>query len=256
MLGFIATLVFFAPTAFGQLAQPSQGRERASLAQFHDELRKYAHLRDTYIEVAPLGNEETVPLLLERLRQDFGASEPSHPSGTGMAFDCARVHLIDALRVITNADEGMFYPRWAAWWEKNNSLSQRQWMFEGFAAEGLHAVDPVNEQFGLELIEQMGRNHDFRSFNAARLLADIPREQRLKWAARASASSVAFARLGTIEVVRPLDVTGSEDLLRALTIDSDLEVRRHAISRSKFATRTGFPNRSSIYYARTKLLTP
>jgi hypothetical protein len=117
-LGFIAILVFITPTAFGQLAQPGPEREKASFAQFHNELRKYAHLHDTYIGVAPIGNEETVPLLLKRLRQDFGASEPSHPSGTGMAFDCAQVHLIDALREITNTDQGMFYPRWAAWWER------------------------------------------------------------------------------------------------------------------------------------------
>ncbi len=57
----------------------------------------------------PNRNEETVPLLLERLRQDFWASEPSHPSGTGMALDCAQVHLIDALRAIINTDQGMFY---------------------------------------------------------------------------------------------------------------------------------------------------
>jgi hypothetical protein len=158
---------FHRPTAFGQLAQPGPDREKASLAQFHNELRKYAHLHDTYIGVAPIGNEETVPLPLERLRPDFGASEPSHPSRTGMAFDCAQVHLIDVLREITNTDRGMFYPRWAAWWEKNHSLPQRQWMLEGFAAEGLHAVDLVNERFGLELIEQMGRNHDYHSFNAA-----------------------------------------------------------------------------------------
>ena len=108
-LGFIAIQVFIAPTAFGQLAQPGPDREKASLAQFHNEHRKYAHLHDTYLGVAPIGNEETVPLLLERLRQDFGASEPSHPSGTGMAFDCAQVHLIDALRAIINTDQGMFY---------------------------------------------------------------------------------------------------------------------------------------------------
>jgi hypothetical protein len=171
-----------------------------------------------------------VPLLLERLRQDLGASELSRWSGTGMAFDCAQVHLIDALREINSTDQGMFYPRWAAWWEKNHSVLQRQWLLDGFAADGLHAVDPLNGQFGNELIEQMGRNHDFRSFNAAQLLADIPPEQRLKWAARASVSSVAFARLGAIEVVRQLNVSGGEDLLRTLTADSDLEVRRQALS--------------------------
>ena len=117
-VGFIAILVFIAPTALGQLAQPGPDREKASLAQFHNELRKYAHLHDICIGVAPTGNKETVPLLLERLRQDFGASEPSHPSGTGMTFDCAQVHLIDALRGIINTDQGMFYPRWAAWWRR------------------------------------------------------------------------------------------------------------------------------------------
>jgi hypothetical protein len=47
---------------------------------------------------------------------------------------------------------------------------------------------------------------------------------------QASVSSVALARLGAIEVVRQLDVSGSEDLLHTLTADSDLEVRRQALS--------------------------
>jgi hypothetical protein len=54
-LGFIAIQVFIAPTAFGQLAQPRPDREKASLAQFHNEHRKYAHLHDTYLGVAPIG---------------------------------------------------------------------------------------------------------------------------------------------------------------------------------------------------------
>ena len=230
LLGLVGILVFIAPNASGQLTQPGQDPEKANLARYHDELRNHADLHDTYIEVAPIGNEETVPLLLERLRKDFGGPEPSHLPGTELAFDCAQIHLIDALREITNTDQGLFYPRWAAWWAENHTISQRRWILDGFAAEGLHAVDPVNEQFGLELIEQMGRSHDYHSFNAARLLAEIPPERRMKWAALASVSSVVFARLGTIGVVVPLQVSGSEDLLRALTTDSDLEVRRRALS--------------------------
>jgi outer membrane protein assembly factor BamB len=234
-LAFIAMLVSSAVIAHAQAPKPNQEfqarqQQEEARTQLHDVLRNQAHLHDTYLQAAQVGNKDTVPLLIERLRQDFGAVELGPPSGNGMGFDCAQIHLVDALREITNTDQGVYYPRWAAWWEVNRTLSQQQWVHNGFTAAGLHAVEPIDEQFGLELIEQMGRNQDYRESNAIRLLAMVPAEQRMKWAVRASVSESCFLRLGGVELLRRIDREGHEDLLRSWAADSDLEIRCWALT--------------------------
>lgn len=235
LLAFLAGMAFCAQGAFGQVSPNDASssasiQEKATLEQLHDVLRKYPDPHDTYIEIAPIGNEESVPLLLERLRLDYGDWEESPPSGVGRAFVCTRFHLINALMTITNANEGMYYPRWKAWWDKNRGLSQHQWIVDGFGAMGLHVSQPINEEFALELIEELGRYDDYRSFNAERLLSPLPESSRTAWVALASTSPDRFRRLGAIEVLRQIDRSGHVDLLRVLASDPDLEVRRNALT--------------------------
>jgi hypothetical protein len=211
-------------------ASKKSSLQGTTLEQLHEILRKYPEPHDTYLSIARIGNEETVPLLLERFRLDYGASEPPQTPGVLYGFICTQVHLVDALRFITNTDQGMYYPRWAAWWEENRHFSQHRWILDGFAAAGLHVADQVDEQFGLELIEVMGRADDYRAFNAKRLLANAPPDLRAEWVARASSSAVRFRRLGAVAVLKQIDTTGYEDLLRRLAADSDVEVRRDALT--------------------------
>src|SRR6266853_1654911 len=162
----LAIFAFSAVTAFAQTPyvdekSPYQVRKTAALAQLHDSLRKHSNLHNEYFEIAAMGNEESVPLLLERLRLDYGSLQRGDPSGVGVGFDCAQVHLVDALRAITNTDQGMYYPRWLSWWEANRGLPQQRWIHDGFAAKGLHIVEPADEQFGLELIEIIGRDRGY-----------------------------------------------------------------------------------------------
>src|SRR5580704_13521489 len=125
-----------------------QHQQEEALTQLHGVLRTQAHLHDAYLQAVQVGNKDTVPLLIERLRQDFGAVELGPPSGNGMSFDYSQIHLVDELRDITNSDQGVYYPRWAAWWEANRGFSQHQWVLNGFAAAGLHVVEPIDERFG------------------------------------------------------------------------------------------------------------
>jgi outer membrane protein assembly factor BamB len=199
-----------------------------TLDQLHDALRKYRDPHDTYLYIAQIGNEQSVPLLIERFRLDHGGPEPRPAAVYG--FVCDQLHLVDALRSITNTDQGMFYPRWAAWWEANQGRSQHQWILDGFAAAGLHVVEPIDEPFGLELIEMIGSGHEYHAFNAVRLLAKLEPGLRAKWVARASTSEQKSRRLGAVRVLAQIDTTGQEDLLRALAADSDLEVRREALT--------------------------
>jgi PQQ-like domain len=211
-------------------SQPSPVFKEPTLDELHDALRKHRNLHDEYLYIARIGNEQSVPLLLERLRLDYGASEPIPPPGMVYGLDCAQVHLVDALRYITNTDQGMYYPRWAAWWKANRHLPQHRWILDGFAAAGLQVVEPGDGPFGLELIELIGRSHDYRAFNARRQLAEARPELRAEWVARASESDHRFRRLGAIGVLSQIDTRGHEDLLRRLAADSDPEIRREALT--------------------------
>jgi len=208
--------------------------KKPDLTELHEELRQYPEPHDAYLALIELGNEETVPLLLDRLRLDYGASEPAPlPHGMMRGFICTQGHLIEALRSITNTDQGMYYPRWAAWWEANRKHPRERWVLDGFAAIGLHAVQPVDERFGLELIEFLpGENaqNAYQASNARRLLASLPRTTRAGWVTRAAASGDRTLRLGALDVLSRIDTTGHEDLIRKLAADTDLEIRRRALS--------------------------
>jgi len=124
-------------------------REPDTLAELHEILRNVREPHDAYARIEKLATEETVPLLLERLRIDYGAAEPVQVPGRLQAVICTHAHLISALRSITNTDQGYYYPRWAAWWAANQTLPRRRWIIDGFAAGGLHAVAPVDERLAL-----------------------------------------------------------------------------------------------------------
>jgi hypothetical protein len=143
----------------------------------HERLRRGGDLHDAYFGAPQIGNEETVPLLLERLRVEYGAAEQDErnaPPGTEFGYVCTHVHLVDGLRAITNTDRGMYYPRWAEWWESNRKLARRRWILNGFAEIGLHAIDPIDERFRQELMEVLESGRKYHRINARRLLGLKP----------------------------------------------------------------------------------
>jgi len=227
-------LDYFFPNPFSEMftAIPGTPEERRKilLARSNDELRKFAGLHDTYLTIADIGNEESVPLLLERLRLDFGASEPNLSPGIVFGGDCAQAHLVDALKTITNADQGFYYPRWAEWWKKHQNLTQRQWFLDGFASAGLDTADPINKKFGMELIGVLGQENRIRSFNAERLLGSVSPAMLSDWIAEAAGSTEGSMRLGAITEISKMETNGQEKLLRTLAADGQIKVRRQALS--------------------------
>jgi len=205
-------------------------RMPTTLPELHRILRTSAGPHDAYLQLPETGNEQTVPLLLDRLRLDYGVSEPVEVPGWGQGIICTQGHLIDALRAITNTDQGYYYPRWAAWWKANQKLPRHRWIFDGFVAGGLHPVDPIDERFGLELVGALTSERLYFRPNARRLLASVPAVTRAGWVASAAMSDDRFHRLGALAELRDIDQTGHEDLLRTLAADSDLEIRRQALS--------------------------
>ena len=113
-------------------SQELSGRDRTedqALERLHSILRHPAGpggagRHDAYLSLIGFGNDKSLPLLLDRLRLDYGESEPVVPAGVKLGFVCAQIHLVDAIRYITNTDQGMFYPRWAKWWELNRGYSR------------------------------------------------------------------------------------------------------------------------------------
>jgi hypothetical protein len=77
--------------------------------------------------------------------------------GTQMGCFGSPCHSATAMQFITNQDVGDDADAWLAWWEKNRSKSQLQWIADGFAQSGLEIdVPPAPEQTTtvLELLGQ------------------------------------------------------------------------------------------------------
>jgi len=172
-------------------------------------------------------NPDTFSALLRRLRDEFGASEP--PPEQQRIID-TQFYLVQELKFIANTDQGMYYPRWAAWWEANRQFPRQKWILDGFAGRGLHVVDPVDERFGLELIRTLGSKPGPYGPNALKLFMSAPPEDQAKWIAFASSSGDRNMRLGVLYVLSGTEQPNREDVLRKLARDSDLETRRDALT--------------------------
>jgi hypothetical protein len=214
------------------LDKPNPAADRA-LRGLHEALRQPPGLsdaarHDAYLSLIGFGNEQTVPLLLERLRIDYGATEPVPPPGKQLGFICTQGHLVDALRSITNTDQGMFYPRWKAWWDTHRNLSMLQWILEGFREGGLHVIDPPDEQFAFELIQELTDERLYYSINAFRLLRRAPASARTAWVGSAATSDRRALRLGALRDLEHIDTSAHMELIRRLAADDDQEVRELA----------------------------
>lgn len=195
--------------------------------ELNEVLRESQEPHDTYLALLGQANEQSVPLLLNRLVLDYGTSEPQNPY---VGIICTHAHLVEVLKSITNTDQGLYYPRWAAWWDAHQTLSREQWVLDGFAAIGLHPVEPIDERFALEIIDLLGGRLDYHSYSARWLLASVSQAARERWLTLAASSGQRIRRLGVLEVLRSIDATGQEQLLRKLAADPDLEIRRRALT--------------------------
>jgi hypothetical protein len=168
-------------------------------------------------------NEDAVPVLLKRVHEEFGDSEPH-------AWTAPQANLIGALRAITNTDQGFSYSRWTAWWEANRQFPRQKWILDGFASRGLHAVDPVDDRFGLELIGVLGDRVSTYHFNASRLIASASPADQARWIELAADSADRNLRLGAVTLMSQLDQSRRQELFRKLAGDPDLEVRRNSLT--------------------------
>jgi hypothetical protein len=213
-------------------------------ALLHRDLQVASDPHDVYIDLIGLADETSVPLLLERLRRDYGAAGPPQPAppralpATPTAFPlpamvdatansyvagfvCTQAHLIEALESATNASRGMYYPAWHAWWEANRTQPRHQWIRDGFAAMEMHVVIPVDERFGIELLSFLPRDGDGRVINAVRLLHDVPTDTLAGWIEQMASSTSASLRRGAAASLRFFDIPARVRLLRALAADAD-----------------------------------
>jgi hypothetical protein len=83
----VVGLGFFQIAQSQDLSKPGANAEASGLPQLHERLRNpKGDSHDDYGSAIYIGNEQTVPLLLERLRRDHGATEPTPPPGLKLGF--------------------------------------------------------------------------------------------------------------------------------------------------------------------------
>ena len=227
----ICVLVWAGATLAAQAQDPKleTGNESATLRVLHERLRHpEGDSHDDYLLACGVGNEKTVPLLLERFKHDFGFPEPPPELGQKFGFVCTQVHLVDALRRITNTDQGLFYTRWAKWWDANKDFSVDRWVRDGFVERGLHPSNPVDDRFAMELIETLTDERQFVVINASVLLRQAPHGKRMEWLDAAAWSGQPKRRMGALWFLENILKAGREDLIRKLATDPVPEVREKA----------------------------
>ena len=211
-------------------AQDTTDSKHRELTRLHQILRTQSNLHDEYFEAGEVGNEQTVPLLLNRLRSDYGAVEPIPQPGLLYGIDCAQDHLVSALTFITNTDQGMYYPQWSAWWARHGNLSQSDWILNGFNATGLRVAEPMDSTFAGELIEVIGTGKEYQKFNARRLLNAVDPQVRGEWIKEAAGSTSRSRRLGALLLLREDSAQENRGTLEMLADDIDPEIRMEALT--------------------------
>lgn len=100
--------------------QEKLGRDIAWRNETEAKMMKGEYLHDGAVDLAYVGDIESVPALLRVLKE-----YPASPNG-GMA--CPSAHALDALRKITGADPGFTHKAWSDWWnnyKKHNKITSR-----------------------------------------------------------------------------------------------------------------------------------
>jgi len=94
--------------------------------------------------VAGYGGKEWAAWIISGIRegQDIG--------------DCRRGHKDSALQGMTNQGAGFTAKDWLDWWGRNRNKSQRQWLLDGFAQNGVVLQWPLSREDRLRLLEVMG----------------------------------------------------------------------------------------------------
>jgi hypothetical protein len=230
------------------LAREARMRPEQRREQLHAVLRTYPEPHDAYIHLMPIADETSVPLLLERFRIDHPMAPPEpEPDPTWVdpfrfsigrvgpaasnrgiqAFPCVWSHLVDALAYATNTHRGMYFPAWKTWWDENRHKSRAEWIAQGFKEAGLSPSNPIDEQFGLDLIGLLAGPREHLAINARRLLETVPAATRLEWIEKAARSQLRHRRLGAVAALRHLHQSGHEDLAGHDAKNGRLAIRAH-----------------------------
>ena len=141
----------------------------------HEQIIKYPHSHDSYIDLIAIGDASSVPYLIRALAWE-GRSEPAPGRVWGMV--CTRAHVLEALSTITNQDAGPNTEDWWRWYDAHRDRTQEQWVLQGFRSIGLTLATPLDDRESRALLQVLGeaiphvqRHHQT---NAQRLLADSP----------------------------------------------------------------------------------
>lgn len=92
---------------------------------------------------------------------------------------CFAGHKSSALRKLTNQDAGDTAEAWLAWWERNKSKTQEDWIREGFRKYGIEIEKPLTRSNVIALLkmtpsldEEKSKVPSYVQYNAFRWLRD------------------------------------------------------------------------------------
>ena len=88
--------------------------------EIESKMMRGEYLHDGAVELASLGDIDSVPALLVVLREN-----PAKPNGVMV---CTTAHALITLKTLTGADAGITHEAWSTWWEdykKKNPVSRR-----------------------------------------------------------------------------------------------------------------------------------
>ncbi len=205
---------------------PGRGQARRPadrLAALHAALTNTEDPHDTLLELTEVGNESSVPFLIDALLRDESASVP-YPDHT-------RTHLLATLQVITNQDAGSTAVAWQAWYESHKQWSQPGWILEGFADRQFPVSSPPDDRFIAALVRACDPQYrpDYIRTNAGRLLDRVPADAIAGQVRALAASTSPSDRRGAVAVLERRQIRGAVEILRRLRVDPEIDVAEAAL---------------------------
>ena len=113
---------------------------------------------------------------------DFMAWAMAHTKPGEDISSCAAGHRDSGFRWLTNQNPGDTADAWLAWWEKNKTKSQVQWICDGFRSQGITVNIPPSPSDAVPLLTLLGNMNvdenespeipEYFKYNAFRWLRD------------------------------------------------------------------------------------
>ena len=195
----------------------------------HRVLRWGSERHDVFAFLADVGDESSVPLLLDAL--DEFAADPHRGGG------CCREGCVQALVALTNQRLGDLPAPWRAWYAQHGRETRWQWSLAGFQTLGLPVTDPPDEALLAALLRfrEQGRGRARRAIEY--VFDHLPPGARDRFLAVSLADADMTLLRGCITEMQRVGSDADRRRLDALTAAPDPAVAERALTAYNQAVR-------------------